>query len=144
MTANLQWSNGRTSRSSRRIYFSALTPIFSRSPSAPPPFPDPSPFRYAHITPRAVVGFMYVPSIVLSWRSPDLLFCIASSIVLSCVVMGMGISLLHAGRLPIDQYQYTNIYDGPVNNWSQPQPQPNHPESPIQRSPALCLSWISH
>ncbi len=84
------------------------------------------------------MGFMYVPSIVLSWRSPDLLFCIASSIVLSCVVMGMGISLLHAGRLPIDQYQYTNIYDGPVNNWSQPQPQPqpNHPNlSPRDPNP---------
>src|SRR5712692_8474690 len=84
MTANLQWSNGRTSRSSCQIYFSALTPIFSRSPSAPPSLPRPISLSICPHYPKGGCGF-YVCSFYrsqLAFTRPTILHS-----VLNCLVM---------------------------------------------------------
>jgi hypothetical protein len=68
------------------------------------------------------VGFMYVPPIILSGIQP-MHYSPASSILLSCVVMGLSITLLFTESSSV--YPYTEGPGIPANKWRQPPGDPN-------------------
>lgn len=76
------------------------------------------------------MGFMYVSPIILSWHlTYD--YSAASSIVLSCVVMGISISLLFSERPSV--YAYTGSPGDPGSKMRQPpgsNPNPNPNPNP--------------